>query len=159
MQTKLTNGDTIETYTDATGTYSATWQIGNKTGDCYQKGDEVTNETADDECRISTKNDYDRYSGNPVSLGDLTEKQYKALAEVARLSRGYNFVVTRYAQTEEAKGSSATHVLIHKQGDDSNHVGLVGKNTVQYYDQNKTTEAVVKRVAHRVYRFSSFTMA
>jgi hypothetical protein len=44
MKTKLTNGDTIETYTDETGTYSARWQIGDKTGDCYQKGDEVTNE-------------------------------------------------------------------------------------------------------------------
>jgi biotin operon repressor len=44
MKTKLTNGDTIETYTDETGTYSAKWQIGDKTGDCYQKGDEVTNE-------------------------------------------------------------------------------------------------------------------
>ena len=44
MKTKLTNGDTIETYTDETGTYSAMWQIGNKTGDCYQKGDEVTDE-------------------------------------------------------------------------------------------------------------------
>jgi hypothetical protein len=44
MKTKLTNGDTIETYTDETGTYSACYQIGNKTGDCYQKADEVTNE-------------------------------------------------------------------------------------------------------------------
>lgn len=157
MQTKLTNGDTIETYTDATGTYSAAWQIGNKTGDCYQKGDEVTSETADDERRITTKDDYDRYS-SVVCLGDLTEKQYKALTEVARLSPGYNFVVTRYAQTDEAKGSSATHVLICKQGNDNNHVGLVGKNTVQYYDQDKATKAVVKRVAHRVYRFSGFTM-
>lgn len=44
MKTKLTNGDTIETYTDETGTYSAKWQIGDKTGDCYQKADEVTGE-------------------------------------------------------------------------------------------------------------------
>jgi hypothetical protein len=44
MKTKLTNGDTIETYTDETGTYSAKWQIGDKTGDCYQKADEVTSE-------------------------------------------------------------------------------------------------------------------
>jgi hypothetical protein len=44
MKTKLTNGDTIETCTDETGTYSACYQIGNKTGDCYQKADEVTSE-------------------------------------------------------------------------------------------------------------------
>ena len=44
MKTKLTNGDTIEAYTDATGTYSAKWQIGDKTGECYQRGDEVSNE-------------------------------------------------------------------------------------------------------------------
>jgi hypothetical protein len=44
MKTKLTNGDTVETYTDETGTYSACYQIGNKTGDCYQKADEVTSE-------------------------------------------------------------------------------------------------------------------
>ena len=64
----------------------------------------------------------------------------------------------RYAEREGTKGSSATHVMVWKDGNEHDYVGLVGKDTVQYYDQDKATEAVVKRVAHRVYRFSGFTM-
>lgn len=108
--------------------------------------------------RISTRKDYDRFARGEVILGDLTEKQYKALEEAARLSPGYTFVVNRYAEHEGHKGSSATHVMVWKDTNDRDYVGLVGKDTVQYYDQDKATEAVVKRVAHRVYRFSGFTM-
>jgi len=108
--------------------------------------------------RISTRKDYDRFTRGEVILGDLTEKQYKELETVARLSPGYTFVVNRYAEREGTKGSSATHVMVWKDSNDRDYVGLVGKDTVQYYDQDKATEAVVKRVAHRVYRFSGFTM-
>lgn len=108
--------------------------------------------------RISTRKDYDRFARGEVILGDLTEKQYKALEEVARLSPGYTFVVNRYAEHEGHKGSSATHVMVWKDSNEHDYVGLVGKDTAQHYDQDKATEAVVKRVAHRIYRFSGFTM-
>lgn len=49
MKVKLTNGDTIEATKDETGTYSACWQIGDKTGDCYQKADEVTDEVEEED--------------------------------------------------------------------------------------------------------------
>lgn len=49
MKVTLTNGDTIEAVKDETGTYSACWQIGDKTGDCYQKGDEVTDEVEEED--------------------------------------------------------------------------------------------------------------
>ena len=112
--------------------------------------------------RISTRKDYDRFARGEVILGDLTEKQYQALETVARLSPGFTFVVHRYAEREGTKGSSATHVMVVWK--DGNHVGLVGKDTVQYQDNKateaeKATKAVVKRVAHRVYRFSGFTMS
>jgi len=105
--------------------------------------------------RISTRN---RFTRGEVNLGDLTEKQYKALETVAQLSPGFTFVVNRYAVSESTKGSSATHIMVYKDSNDRDYVGLVSKDTVQYYDQDKQTEAVVKRVAHRVYRFSGFTL-
>jgi hypothetical protein len=107
---------------------------------------------------ISTHKDYDRFTRGEVTFGDLTERQYKALETVARLSPGFTFVVNRYAERAGIKGSSATHVMVWKDSNDRDYVGLVGKETAQYYDQEKATEDVVKRVAHRVYRFSGFTM-
>jgi len=101
------------------------------------------------ETRITTVDSSDRYSRNKV-LGTLSKKQYEALEAVVRLSPGYSFEVNRYAGGPSSK---ATHVLVWKDGED-NYVGLVGKESVQYYDKDKTTEAVVKRVAHRVYRMS-----
>jgi len=84
--------------------------------------------------------------------GDLTERQYKELETVARLSPGYSFTVIRYGESSSRRGSTATHVQVWK---DDNNVALVGKRCAQYYDgNNKETEAVVRRVAHRVYRLS-----
>lgn len=83
--------------------------------------------------------------------GDLTAKQYVALETVARLSPGYTFEVVRYSQQVGMSGSSATHVMVYK--NDVN-VALVGRDTAQFYDGDKTTEQVVKRVSNRVYRTS-----
>lgn len=83
--------------------------------------------------------------------GDLTERQYKALEHVSRLSPGYSFTVIRYGESSSRRGSTATHVQVWK---DDNDVALVGKKCAQYYDGNKKTEAVVRRVAHRVYRLA-----
>jgi hypothetical protein len=105
--------------------------------------------------RIQTRDGNNPFrSRGYVTLGDLSEKQYAALAKVAELSPGYCFCVTRY----EGKGASATHVMVYKSDFEKDYVGLVGKDACQYYDHDKATEAVVKRVAHRVYRFSGFTM-
>lgn len=79
--------------------------------------------------------------------GDLTQKQYKALEDVVRLSPGYHFAVLRYA----GASSSATHIQIWRDGNDLEPVGLVGKDCAQPYDSNEETKKVVRRVSHRVY--------
>jgi hypothetical protein len=108
---------------------------------------------------MKTKNDkikitenYDRFARN-VTLGDLTERQYCELSKVLELSPGYSFTVIKYQEADGKKGSSATHVQIEKDGV-SDYVGLVGRDCAQYYDNSKTTEQVVMRVAHRIYRQS-----
>lgn len=110
----------------------------------------VPNETE----RIGVRDAYDRYQRGNVVLGDLTEKQYKALEDVVRLSPGYRFEVVRYQEYNGHHGSSATHVTIWSDANDQDYVGLVGKECAQYYDKSKTTEKVVLRVCHRVYRVS-----
>lgn len=97
--------------------------------------------------KITCRNAADPYASG--ELGDLTEKQYAALATVARLSPGYTFEVLRY---HGGPSSAATHVAIWSDGNDCDYVALVGKDCAQYYDSSKATEQVVKRVAHRVYR-------
>lgn len=82
-------------------------------------------------------------------LGDLTDRQYAALAEVARLSKGYNFEVWRY---HGGPNSRATHVAIFRDGNKSNEVGLVGLDCVLCYEKDPVTHRVVRRVCHRVYR-------
>jgi hypothetical protein len=49
MNVKLNNGDVIAAYKDVSGTYAAKWQIGQKTGSCYQKNDEVTEEVSEED--------------------------------------------------------------------------------------------------------------
>ena len=100
--------------------------------------------------RIFKLNDWDPYS-SPEETGDLTDKQFHGLEEVARLSPGYSFVVRRYG----GKGAAATHVSVCKE-EDTVEVGLVGADTAQYYDQSAKTQQVVKRVSHRVYRKSVY---
>jgi hypothetical protein len=95
---------------------------------------------------ISVKTAADPYADG--ILGDLTPKQYTGLESAARLSPGYTFVVLRY---HGGPTSAATHVSIFK-GEYDTQVALVGRDCAQYYDDDKTTEQVVKRVAHRVYR-------
>lgn len=106
--------------------------------------------------RISVTEDYDRFARRapycPVQLGDLTEKQYKALEDVVRLSPGYYFLVRRYEEHEKAHGSGATHVSVFKNEEMENEIALVGRDCAQYYDGSKETEQVVKRISHRVYR-------
>jgi bifunctional ADP-heptose synthase (sugar kinase/adenylyltransferase) len=102
--------------------------------------------------RISVNEDYDRFARRNIVLGDLTEKQYAALADCVRLSPGYSFEVVRYEEHEGAHGSAATHVKVWKDGNDHDYVALVGKDCAQYYDSSKETEQAVKRVSHRVYR-------
>jgi hypothetical protein len=99
--------------------------------------------------RITVTDKSDRSQRGEIVLGDLTEKQYAALADCVRLSPGYSFEVARYSG---GPSSAATHVLVWKDGNDHDYVALVGKDAAQYYDQSATTEQVVKRVAHRVYR-------
>ena len=94
------------------------------------------------------------YASDTSDRGSLTDKQMQALHDCARLSPGYEFCVARYGGT----GSRATHVMVYREGEPENYVGLVGKETVQFYDNDPKTEAAVKRVAHRVYRFSGFVM-
>jgi hypothetical protein len=101
--------------------------------------------------KIDVTDDYDLAALEPVVLGDLTEKQYKALEDVGRLSPGYHFTVVRYSG---GPSSTATHVKIWSDANDRDYVGLVGKDCAQYYDMNKETEKVVLRVSHRVYRRS-----
>jgi len=103
--------------------------------------------------RVTTTQDYDSDTG--WGAADLTAKQYEALETVARLSPGYSFQVVRYQGT----GSRATHVKVWADGNEHDYVGLVGHDTVQYYDNSETTKQVVKRVAHRIYRFSGFSIA
>lgn len=105
---------------------------------------------ATDHPRISIRNAADPFSTAP--LGSLTQRQHAALVKAADLSPGYLFTVARYNQHPGARGSAATHVLIYNDHDEN--VALVGRNTVQYYDNNPTTEKAVLRVAHRVYRQS-----
>lgn len=99
--------------------------------------------------RITVTDRHDHSQRGEIVLGDLTEKQYAALADCVRLSPGYSFEVARYSG---GPGSAATHVMVWKDGNDRDYVALVGKDCAQYYDGSKTTEQVVKRVAHRVYR-------
>jgi len=101
--------------------------------------------------KITVRNAADPYSAG--QLGNLTEKQYGALADVVRLSPGYAFEVLRY----HGGSSAATHVAIWADENERDsgrfsNVALVGHDCAQYYDGSKTTEQVVKRVAHRVYR-------
>ena len=97
--------------------------------------------------KITSRNAADPYANG--ELGDLTEKQYAALGDAARLSPGYTFEVLRY---HGGPSSAATHVAIWADGNDRDYVALVRKDCAQYYDSSKVTEQVVKRVAHRVYR-------
>lgn len=94
------------------------------------------------------------HASDTSDRGSLTEKQMQALHDCARLSPGYEFCIARYGGT----GSRATHVMVYREGESENYVGLVGKETAQFYDNDPKTEAAVKRVAHRVYRFSGFVM-
>lgn len=103
---------------------------------------------------IEITEDYDRFQHGEVTLGDLTDRQYKALEDVARLSPGYHFEVVRYEEGAGQHGSTATHVKIWSDANDRDAVALVGKDCAQYYDTNKETAKVVLRVAHRVYRRS-----
>src|SRR5208282_193500 len=103
--------------------------------------------TAND--RITVRDRSDRFQRGEVILGNLTEKQYKALEDVARLSPGYTFEVARYSG---GPSSAATHVMVWKDGNDRDYVALVGRDAAQYYDSSDATEQVVKRVSHRVYR-------
>jgi hypothetical protein len=124
--------------------------------------------------RISVIANYDRFTRRQIVLGDLTQKQYAALADCVRLSPNYGFEVVRYEEREGAHGSAATHVIIWKDGNkcdsvarrraglwpglqnpdrnDRDSVALVGRDCAQYYDSSKETAQVVKRVSHRVYR-------
>lgn len=104
--------------------------------------------------KITTRKAADPFANG--ELGDLTKKQYVALETVAELSPGYTFEVLRY---HGGPSSKATHVAVWADGNDRDYVALVGHDTAQYYDKSKTTEQVVKRVAHRVYRFSGFSFA
>lgn len=103
-----------------------------------------------DHPRISTRNASDPFSR--ATLGDLTQRQYAALVKAADLSPGLSFVVARYNERPDARGSASTHVLLYNEAEEN--VGLVGRDAVQYYDQNPATEQAVLRVAHRVYRLS-----
>lgn len=105
---------------------------------------------APDHPRIDTRNASDPFSR--ATLGDLTQRQYAALVKAADLSQGLSFVVARYNERPDAKGSSATHVMLYNESGEN--VGLVGRDAVQYYDQSPATEQAVLRVAHRVYRLS-----
>ena len=100
--------------------------------------------------KIETTTGADPYRRDIV-LGDLTERQYKDLADVVLLSPGYHFVVTRY---NGGPSSAATHIMVWRDDNEDEYVGLVGKKTAQYYDQREETERVVTRVAAKVYRKS-----
>ena len=111
--------------------------------------------------RVWTRDEYTNYRNNEgyVSHGDLTEKQYAALHDCARLSPGYSFCVTRYG----GEGSTATHVMVYRaasreEADD--YCGLIGKKCAQYdtgagAEKDAELQQVVKRVAHRVYRLTN----
>ena len=101
--------------------------------------------------RITVSDRSDHYQRGEVTLGNLTEKQFKALEDVVRLSPGYSFEVARYSG---GPSSAATHVLVWKDGNDRDYVALVGLDTAHYYDASDVTERVVLRVSHRVYRKS-----
>ena len=105
---------------------------------------------APDHPRISTRNASDPFSSS--TLGSLTHRQCEALVKAADLSPGISFVVARYNERQDAKGSAATHVMLYNEAEEN--VGLVGRGSVQYYDQNPATKQAVLRVAHRVYRLS-----
>lgn len=106
--------------------------------------------SAPDHPRISTRNASDPFSS--AKLGGLTQRQHAALVKAADLSPGLSFVVARYNERQHAKGSAATYVMLYNDADEN--VGLVGRDTVQYYDNCPATEQAVLRVAHRVYRVS-----
>jgi hypothetical protein len=95
---------------------------------------------------ISTQDDFDPFT-SPKEVGDLTVKGYAALEDVSRLSPGYTFVVNRYA----GRGQPATHVYVYDVNE--THVGLVGANAVQFYDNKEETLKAVVRVARRVYHW------
>lgn len=91
---------------------------------------------------------------NNRKKGKLTARQCAALTECSRLSPGYRLQVECYEETQRTKGSAATHVLVWREGKDTDYVGLVGKRDAQFYDKSRETERVVRRVAARVYRLS-----
>ena len=96
--------------------------------------------------RIEITRDFDPYRRETPNY-KFSEKQLKAVDDVARLSPGYSFEVVLYE-------SGASHVKVWSDDFKSGEVGLVGRGCVQYYDNRKETEKVVQRVSHRVYHQS-----
>ena len=96
--------------------------------------------------KIKVTKDYDHFSNQ--NLGNLTDKQYKSLEDVIRLSPGYCFNVIRYA----VEGTTnPTHIQVYENDFDSECVGLVGKEDFQFYNKKLETYKTCLRVAHRVY--------
>jgi hypothetical protein len=115
----------------------------------------MTTETEKLNPSIEFRDGYDTSSREPITLGRLTVKQLAALSRIAEFAPGYIFSVTSYQQTPESRGSRATHVLVYREGlpPEREQVGLVGSDTLQYYDRNSQTRELVKKIAMRVYRW------
>lgn len=99
--------------------------------------------------RVAVRKDVDPYA-NPPAIGNLTANQFAALEKIAQNSPGYRLEVVRYGA--KRANSTATHVLIWREADDSHYVGLIGRDAAQYYDHDPATEKLVQLVSRRIYR-------